>query len=288
MITFEESMPTKSKAYNTGLDIFYVQFNDIFFYIEDENQENFFFCVLKKLFPDILLEKIFPLGGKKNVIEESKSYIGDKTKIYIVDKDFDDILNKIEHGPNLFYLDRYSIENYLIEKDSFIEYIIGERPRINKQNIEPILNLENVMINIGTTLSDLIILYIIIQDHCLGIKNVDQNHERFVNYNGSFTIKTDQYLQFKSEVKVSLENKDKRLRIDRQIKNYKNIVSANSYDSIVHHIPGKYLMKMIKHFIEHQLHLNSRDIDSFNYRVAEKCKFNSLGHLKEEIITYIN
>ena len=113
MITIEESIPTKNDAYKLGLDIFYVQFNEIFFYIEDEDQENFYFCILKKLFPDVVFEKIFPLGGKNAVIEESEKYLIDKKKVFIVDKDYDDILNRLVRNPNLFYLDRYSIENYV-------------------------------------------------------------------------------------------------------------------------------------------------------------------------------
>ena len=46
-------------------------------------------------------------------------------------------------------------------------------------------------------------------------------------------------------------------------------------------------MKMIKFFIEHHFHLPSRDIDSFNYKVADKCSFTSLETLKVKISSYI-
>ena len=115
MITLEESIPAKNQNYRLAEDIFYFQFNDVSFYIEDEDQENFFFCVLKNLFSDIKIEKIFPLNGKDNVIRESTNNLGNKKKVYIVDKDFDDILCRIKTNDNLFYLERYSIENHLIE-----------------------------------------------------------------------------------------------------------------------------------------------------------------------------
>ena len=97
MITIEESIPTRNTNYRLAEDIFYVQFNEISFFIEDEDQENFFFCILKNLFHDIQIDKIFPLNGKDNVINESNENIGNKKKVFIVDKDFDDILNKIKN-----------------------------------------------------------------------------------------------------------------------------------------------------------------------------------------------
>lgn len=92
MITLEESIPTKNDGYLIAEDVFFIQFNEISFFIEDTEQENFYYNILKKLFPSIQIEKIFPLNGKDNVIEDCKKNIGNKNKIYLVDKDFDDIL----------------------------------------------------------------------------------------------------------------------------------------------------------------------------------------------------
>jgi hypothetical protein len=287
MITIEESMPTKSKTYLAGLDIFYSQFNDVFFYIEDENQENFFFCILKKLFKDIRLEKIFPLGGKENVIEESLKNIGNKSKVFIVDKDFDDILNNYKNQTNLFYLDRYSIENYLIEISSFIDYIVGERPRTKRINLPTNFNLDTVISNIGVTIGDLIILYILVQKYSLGLSNVDQNYERFVTYNGIFNLNGTQYSNYETNVSNKLQAKDGRLSIKRQMESIKRTIHFGTSDFYIKHIPGKYLLKMIKYHIEHQHHIPSRDCDSFNYRIAEKCTFDSLDSLKTRISEYI-
>ena len=221
MITIEESIPTKNDACKLGLDIFYVQFNEIFFYIEDEDQENFYFCILKKLFPDVVFEKIFPLGGKNAVIEESEKYLIDKKKVFIVDKDYDDILNRLVRNPNLFYLDRYSIENYLIEKESLIDYIIGEKPRLKRKRIDQLINLDELIIQIGETLHDLIILFIVVQIRCPHYKNVSLKHERFVGFNRVFLLKQDQFDQYKSEIESELQGLDRRLKINTQIKKIK-------------------------------------------------------------------
>ena len=86
--------PELSDSFLLGQDILYSQFNDINFYVEDTDQEHFYFNILIKLFPNVSFEKIFPLNGKDNVVIESKLTTDDKTKVYIVDLDFDEILNK--------------------------------------------------------------------------------------------------------------------------------------------------------------------------------------------------
>jgi hypothetical protein len=288
MITIEESIPTKNDAYKLGLDIFYVQFNEIFFYIEDEDQENFYFCILKKLFPDVVFEKIFPLGGKNAVIEESEKYLIDKKKVFIVDKDYDDILNRLVRNPNLFYLDRYSIENYLIEKESLIDYIIGEKPRLKRKRIDQLINLDELIIQIGETLHDLIILFIVVQIRCPHYKNVSLKHERFVGFNRVFLLKQDQFDQYKSEIESELQGLDRRLKINTQIKKIKKSISLNTIDAFLAHIPGKYIMKMVKFSIENSFRLPSRELDSFNYRIAEKCTFNSLKNIQDKIIAFLN
>ena len=89
----EEGFPELTDSFLAGQDILYKQFNDVEFYVEDFEQEHLYYNILKNLFPDVQFEKIFPLNGKKNVIDASKLTIDSKTKIYIVDLDFDKISN---------------------------------------------------------------------------------------------------------------------------------------------------------------------------------------------------
>lgn len=144
------------------------------------------------------------------------------------------------------------------------------------------------MSNIGQTLHDLLILFILVQLRCNYHPNVALNHERFVKFDGTFSLRQDQYILYKLEVDAELQNIDKRFKIDRQIKTIKKSLKLDSNDSYIIHIPGKYMMKMIKLFIERAFGLSSRDIDSFNYRVAEKCNFHSLENLKNKINSYLN
>lgn len=289
MITLEESIPTKNETYKVGLDIFYTQFNDVSFYIEDEEQENFFYSILVKIFPDISIQKIFPLGGKENVINECKRNIGDIKKVYIVDKDFDDFFDRKEDITNLFYLDRYSIENYLIEKESIINYIVSERPKLKKAEVEANLKLQDIIRTIRQSLNNIIYHYLVVQFRCPRLKNISIGYERFLRYSDNgFSVITNQIQQYENEIHQELQSIDRRLTVNGQIKKIREKYRFLNNDDAITHMPGKYLIKMIKQLIESLFGLVSRNMDSFCYRIADKCSFNSLQFLHADIRSYID
>lgn len=287
MINSEVSIPAKTNAYRKGEDIFYTQFNDIFFYIEDENQENFYYCVLHSLFPDIRIEKIFPLCGKDNVIAEAKLCLGDKKKVFVVDKDFDDYFSKIIIQPNLFYLNRYEIENHLIEEEAFLNYIVEEKPKTKLETVQANINLDKLLLDVGYLLYDLTLLHIVAQDKCPHIKNTSLAPEKFIEYKSCFLVKSVAMTNYKNIIQKELNEIDKRYKVDAQVKKTKKKIGCYGIETFIKHIPGRYLMKFIKSYIEKNFRLASNDIESFNYRIAKNCSFESLEYLKSNITIYI-
>lgn len=289
IVTKENSIPKKGKAYNIGESVFYYQFNDISFYIEDKFQENFFLCILRNLFPDIRIEKIFPLNGKKNVIEQSQQNLPDKKKVYIVDKDFDDLLDKIVDSPNLFYLDKYSIENYLFEEESIIQYIIGEKPQISRLDIADSFNLSYCLELMTNNIIRVVKLHVVTQANDLELVNVDLGHERFVKLqNGTFVPDESQINDYEARIAGKLSQKDGRYSISGRINKIFNNSFFNNLEIRLKHIPGKYIVKMLKNYIEKTFQLPQRNATSFCYRIADKCNFISLEFLKIKIANYIN
>jgi len=287
MITKENSIPTKSKAHLNAESIFYVQFNSISFYIEDKDSENFFFEILKKIFPKIRLGKIFPLNGKDNVLIHSALNLDDKTKVYIVDKDFDDLLDQKKARANLFYLKRYSIENFLLEKNALIEYIISEKPRLTKNDISRSIQLEKKINQLGCCLLNLIQLHLVVQDKCKRLKNIGLGFNKFAEYqHGTFIEKTDQIEKYKLAIQTELNLIDKRFKVQAQLLEKKKLVCFRTNKEILIHYPGKFLVKMIKQLTEIQFGIPSRNFDSFCYRLAQKCEFTSLRPLKTAITKY--
>ncbi len=289
MITVEESIPTKSTVYRAAEDIFYIQFNDISFYIEDENQENFYHRILSKLFPDIKIEKIFPLGGKDNVLEHCDTCYDIKKQIYLVDRDFDDLLNRKIEKDNLFYLNRYSIENYLDDKESYIEYIIAENPKLNRVTVENDLNLNDILHNVLNVLNDLILLHFVVQGKCPTLKNVSLSYERFVDYKGGiFSLKQDQIDWYKDQIITELASIDKRLTLNAQLIRARRKMAVKSVSDMIDIYPGKYIIKMLKQVVENTFGISSRNFNSFCYRIAFNSNFENLHLLRDKIILHIN
>jgi hypothetical protein len=286
MVTAEESIPAKSDAFLNGIDIFYTQFNEVNFYIEDEEQENFYFEIFRKIFPQIRIEKIFPLRGKDNVVKESVRCIGDKDKIFIVDKDFDDLLGKLRVQPNLFYLRKYSIENYLLDESTILEYVVEERPRLKLEDIRNSFDFSNCIQSAGSLFYELTLLHFLVQLKGLNLKNTSSPPEKYFQFNSSISIRSVELARYKDEIQTELKKLDARLKVDTQVAKIKSKYRVKSVNDLIVHIPGKYLVKYVKCVIEHLFGLACRNIDSFNYRMARNNKFHHLEYLVAEVNTY--
>lgn len=289
MISIEESIPVKSDAFKMAENVFYIQFNQVNFYVEDDFCENLYFCVLKNLFPEIKFEKIFPLGGKDNVIKEARENLDSSNKIYIVDKDFDDILNKKEVVDNLFYIERYSIENFFLEEEAIVEYIIENLPRLSREKILTQFSLKSVVEKFGDFMNILIYAFIIVQEKELGIKNVKYSWREFceIDQNLEFVERGSKVVEYINQVNGKIKDFNSRMTFNGQIKNVKKKVNINCYDSYLKHVPGKYLIDAVNEYLKKKYHLPSSNLDSCCYRVAKNCNFESLSKFKLNIEMYI-
>lgn len=108
-----------------GRDIFLAEFSDVLFYFEDENQEAFYEKLVSIIAPNYLTSAVSCLRGKDNVIKmaREKNELR-RPRVFIVDKDFDDILDAIEVAEGLIYIDRYCLENYLLSFSAILSVAI--------------------------------------------------------------------------------------------------------------------------------------------------------------------
>lgn len=120
--------------------------NDINVFTEDEEKDKEFYTLLLKrlLGSQVKINDITPLGCKKNVLKYCNETALGKKEVYIVDGDIKVINNNhaIAH-PNLFILDRYCIENYLLDENSAIKYIYNNSGTHSESNIKIALQYQN-------------------------------------------------------------------------------------------------------------------------------------------------
>lgn len=272
--------PTLTNSFLNGQDLLYTQFNDVDFYVEDIEQENLYYLTLRKIFPTIKLAKIFPLNGKPNVINAAKSTVLKKRKVYLLDNDFDDLLGKQEIIPNLFYLEKYSIENYLLEEEAIQEIIIEEKPKTTITEISKLFNLADFTKESHKLFRELVAAHIVVQSHALGIENVKTSPSKYCDFNPSSAVKTSILQNYKNEINSLLKKKDRRFSVQCQINKWRRILKDTT------HIPGKYLLKFLQSRIGHLFHVQF-NFESFVFRLAKNCQLTSLDHLKAPILAFI-
>ena len=139
--------------------------NEIDIYTEDELKDKEFYKVLfnRLLENKIKINDITPLGGRKNVISRCETEPDNgRKKIFIIDGDVTIIHGKnIPSLKNLFVLDAYCIENFVLDKQSVINFIYLNCASKPKEEIELELNFEVWLNSYSNKLVDLFIHFAI-------------------------------------------------------------------------------------------------------------------------------
>lgn len=112
------------------LDTFHLEYVTAFFYFEDAEHESVYERLLHRIFPKIKKFQVICLGGKTKVLEKAREpRERDKKSIFVLDKDYDDLLGHVEVLPDVYYLHKYSIENYFSDVASLLHVVVDEMPR---------------------------------------------------------------------------------------------------------------------------------------------------------------
>ncbi|MBZ4187436.1 DUF4435 domain-containing protein [Niabella beijingensis] len=280
-----DGFPELTDSFLSGQDILYAQFNEIEFYVEDVEQEHFYFNILRNLFPDIKFEKIFPLNGKSNVINGARMNTRDKRKIYLVDLDFDHILGTIEDVANLFYLKKYSIENYLCTKSAIYELIRSKTPKLKDADIDALFDLDSLLANCIYCLKELACSFIVIQKHQL------QHYYYVLNVNRDFVFddppvyRLNFVKDYLHEVEIRLKMKDRRFSLNSQINKFFKFF--NVFTDALSNIPGKYILLFLKERLQSLKLINQMSMDTFTYSLSKDFESDELTYLRSCVVEYI-
>jgi hypothetical protein len=140
--------------------------NDIDIYTEDELKDKEFYKVLFNRLLDnkIRINDITPLGSKRNVIDRCQTEPDNgRKKLFIIDGDVTIIHGKdIPALKNLFVLDAYCIENFVLDNESILQFIYLHCASKSKEEIEKELNLDVWLSNYANKLVDLFIHFAIV------------------------------------------------------------------------------------------------------------------------------
>lgn len=242
----ELNYSTENATINRAM--FFIDFKNPIVFVEDKDKEFWYQTILRRMFPNVKFE-INPCGGKPNVEEAYKLFFekyDDCKCIYLCDGDFDILINRERiKSTNFIYLKKYEIENYVVDKNSLTNFLLG-RIYGTYENAQKILNYDVWYSNIILAWYELMIAYIIAQRNELGdIENTGINPERYIKID-SYSIDTASIDKYKTDLSVILNKKGKDIKIERKIVE-KAIERENINKEDI--VKGKYILVSAKKYI---------------------------------------
>jgi hypothetical protein len=277
-------LPKRSLEALAALDIFYDEFNDVHFFVEDEDQENLYEVILRRMFPELRIARVFPLGGKQAVLDHDPQVDAEVTKprsVYLVDKDFDDLLGAKIQKPMLFYLERYCIENYIAEPDAILEVVVESAPKLKRADIAAALNLSAKLTEFLDSLRPLFQLFYCVQRFELDLKNCSIPVETFCIASRRWQVDTAALADYQAKVTLAASNTPSAAVLADPLLHIEVAALAQMDPHTV--ISGKHLCKLLFHFVKSRYNLGSITFESFLFRTCKNSSMHALESLAAEI-----
>lgn len=277
-------IPARSPEGAAAEDIFYESFNDISFYVEDRDQENVYLRFLQSGLPNVSIEKIFPLDGKKNVFKhlDDPSNAAIAKRIYIVDKDFDDFLGNKRNEYNVVYLEKFCLENYVLDIENIADIACEDSPKLKLKEIKNILSDGGVVDGFYEQIKKLSFVFFLVQKYNLGEINVGGGVLRYTEKPALYKI--DETLERDYLERVSSLLRDRGIDIDV----FNSMVDPDGIDfsrldpSL--YVCGKCVLEMVLKFCKIKFGITA-SLESATYRLALK---SGLENFAPEIKKIVN
>lgn len=150
--------------------------NDMFIFIEDidENSRKIMLELIQRAIDkNIKIDRLHSCGNRKKVIEKFNERNSTRKELYIIDGDLNMLFENQEFQKGLVILNKYCIENYLLDIDSIHKLLYEEAYNINEQEkLEEDFNYINWFNEQNKLLINLFKIYAIEKYNDLGIETV--------------------------------------------------------------------------------------------------------------------
>jgi len=281
-------IPAYSESGLAARDLFYGSVASLHFFVEDERLENLYEVIFKRVSPVFKNFKIFPLSGKKGVLAHVKAgydEVEGVRRIYLLDRDYDDIAGLIEEHPGLFYLDHYCIENVVLDEDALLNICVQERPRVRKEDSRRAISYRETLSSWIDQLDALHRAFALVQKHGLGISNTDIAPE-------AFTVRGDPSVLSQTKIDAYVEQVC-RLLLDNGV-----IDSAEEYGELsrkvfgsarkdFRRINGKFVARLHYHRLKRDRLLGNINQDSFVFRCAQHSTLHGMRQVVRRIRIFL-
>lgn len=256
--------------------------NEINVFVEDDGKEFEYETIFSRLFGKIDIFKFYPMGGKPGVEKAFEEY-GDefegKYNFYIVDGDFDLILDKrMIDVPNYIYLKRYNIESYYVDKEAVLGFMRGKLKKVRgkvQQNIEYDMWEEDTY----KKLERLFLAYVVVQKICPDKENVGISQYTYIDENGFIDEdKVSSYISLISEKEA-----DYYQRYLEYEERYRSLLNGDSKRLIC----GKYIISSLVRYLRNKTSKSFKEED-FKYFLVNEFDVKQLDYIREKIYKCIS
>ena len=137
------AVPAYSEVGAGNRDLFLSYRNPVLIYCEDEGWEEFYLRLANRVLDGVQVEDVFCLGGKSLLVERlGEQPPANRRRIFLFDKDFDDLLGKVERAKEVVYVPRYSIENFFIDEGLLVDFALDLKKRVRRAEIVDLVRFE--------------------------------------------------------------------------------------------------------------------------------------------------
>lgn len=255
----------------------------LFVYFEDADSELLYEAILQRLGIVLNDVRIICLSGKRSLLDQqsAESTSQSSKSLYILDKDFDDLLGLCVPKANVHYLERYSIENFFLELEALLKVVIEEHPR-SKNLIELGADLTGYITPILPQMRRLSSLFLLAQEFSLPILNTSEPIQRW-------TLDSKPWELSSAKIDIFQDDVSALLILNGHVKNEAQLEGLLSTRLVkidsARDIPGKQLVDLVRLYLAKKTGIRSLQRESFCYRLATKCTFESLVPLRKLLNT---
>lgn len=287
MSDLDYAIPSYGSEALSNRDIFFVGVSGVHFFVEDEGQENLYIRLMSRCFPGVDSIEVFPQGGKPAVIAHAEAghrgFSGIR-RVYVLDKDFDDLLDEMKSIDGVFYWHQYSIENLLFDEAALVEVCVQEAPREKRCELAAKLGFDAALKEWAPHLDRLHRAYYLVQRFSLGIKNTKCSVDDYV-HRGRRSVfdptKIDQYIEI---VRVAL----KKIGAVATDSDFEEMMLAAYPKGEVAHFNGKYLFDLAYHRMKSLGLVKNISSDSLLYRCAGECSISPFNGFIASVGRYVS
>jgi len=285
-----DSIPARTPKSKYAKSYLYHDYNDIDFFIEDTDKNTIKILlelIQRSLSKSIKVSQLFPLGGRDKVKDKYINRDDQRKQIFIIDGDLYLLFENTTFQKGLVSLEKYCIENYLLDENAIHELLYQECSSYNNKD----LMIKDFSYNKwfkkqDKLLSKLFLEYAIEKKNKLGLTTIKYNVARLQKKKGSKLL---------CELDNILINK--RIKnLKKEIKTFLNIVTYsndrldissklinNQLNSTIYVSSKDYIFPLIFRRIKKFANTNIND-SNFLFRLSQLC---SVTDFKATLIRHV-